>query len=153
MSTPSQTATTDQTNPPEIKIFARVASIPMISVSLESINYVLTSNILTRQPYAQAKVFSNTAYRLTEPLQVKLAPLIVRADGIVNKAVDVVESRYPYPFQIQPQEVATYVRERKDSTINGVGKAIGDNVTTPAMNVAQGIDNVRSSTPFSFTSR
>jgi len=151
--TQTQTATTDQTNPPEIKIFARVASIPMVSSSLESINYVLTSNILTRQPYAHAKVFSNTAYRLTEPLQVRLAPLIVRADGFANKAVDVVESRYPYPFHIQPKEVATYVIERKDNTINGVGKVIGDNVTTPAINVAQGIDNVRSSTSFSFLSR
>jgi len=43
-------------------------------------------------------------------------------DGFANKAVDVVEARYPYPFQAQPEEVISYV-------------------TTPAVNVAQGIDN------------
>ena len=146
--TATQTEPSDQTHPPEITIFTRVASIPMISSSLVSINDVLTKNAYTRQPYAHAKVFSSTAFRLTQPIQVRLAPLIVRADGIANKAVDVVEARYPYPFQAQPQDVATYVRETKDSTINGVNKAIGDKVTTPAMNVAQGIDHVRSPTAF-----
>jgi hypothetical protein len=149
--TETQTAPSDQTHPPEITIFTRVASIPMISLSLESINDVLTKNTYTRQPFAHAKVFSTTAFRLTQPIQVRLAPLIVRVDGIANKAVDVVEARYPYPFNAQPQEVVTYVRQRKDNTINGV-KAIGDKVTTPAMNVAQGIDHVRSSTTFSLLS-
>jgi hypothetical protein len=35
-----------------------------------------------------------------------LAPLIVKVDGIANMAVDVVESRYPYPFKAKPEEVA-----------------------------------------------
>jgi hypothetical protein len=147
--TETQTATSDHPQAPEIKIFTRVASIPIVWSSLESINNVLTNNSFTRQPYAQAKVLSTTAYKLTEPIQVKLAPLILRADGIVNKAVDVVESRYPYPFQAQPQEVASYVRERKNSTLSGVNKAIDDRVKTPAIHVAENIDLVRSSLPFS----
>jgi hypothetical protein len=119
----------------------------MISSSLTSINDVLSSNTYTRSPYAHAKGLSTTAYKLTEPLQIKLAPLLVRADGYANKAVDAVESRYPYPFKAQPEEVATLVRERKESTthyvnerVNDVNKAIDEKVKTPAFNVAHDID-------------
>lgn len=133
---------TGQPPAPEITIFNRVASIPMISSSLQTINDMLNKNAYTRHPYAQAKELSSTAYKLTEPIQVRLASLIIRADGMANKAVDVVEARYPYPFKAQPGEVANYVRERKNSTIDGVNKAIDDRVKTPALNVAQGIDQV-----------
>lgn len=149
--TDSQTATTNQSNPP-ITIFTRFATIPLISSSLESINDVLTNNTFTRSPYAHAKVFSSTAYKFTEPIQVRLAPLIVPLDGFANKAVDVVEARYPYPFQAQPGEVVSYVIDRKNSTISEVNKAIDHKVMTPAANVAQGIDQVRSSSTF-FLSR
>jgi len=138
-STETQTATTEQAHPPAIKIFTRFASIPIISSSLGTINDALANNAYTRQPYAHAKGLSSTAYKLTEPLQVRLAPLIVPLDGIANKAVDVVEARYPYPFKAQPEDVASYVRERKDSTISGVNKAI----KTPALSVAQTVDHVR----------
>jgi len=123
----------------------------MISSSLCTINDALSNNAYTRSPYAHAKELSTSAYKLTEPMQVKLAPLIVRADDLANKAVDVVESRYPYAFKAQPEEVASYVRERRASTstyvqerVNNVNKAIDANVKTPAFNVAEGIDKVRS---------
>jgi len=145
--TTTESATHPEQHAPEITILTRVASIPMISSSLCTLNDALTNNAYTRSPYAHAKELSSTAYKLTEPFQVKLAPLIVRADGIANKAVDVVESRYPYPFKAQPEEVATYVRERRESTtsyvqgrVNDVNKAIDDRVKTPAFNVAQDID-------------
>lgn len=138
----TQNATTGQSHAPEITIFTRVASIPMISSSLQTINDVLTENAYSRQPYAHAKELSSTAYKLTEPIQVRLASFIVSLDGIANKAVDVVEARYPYPFSAQPEEVANYVRERKNSTIDGVSKAIDDKVKAPALSVAQGIDQV-----------
>lgn len=141
--TETQTATTEQAHPPEIKIFARVASIPMISLSLGTINDALANNAFTRQPYAHAKGLSSTAYKLTEPLQVRLAPLIIQVDGIANKAVDVVEACCPYPFKVQPEDVASYVRERKNSTIDGVNRALDDRVKTPALNVAQNVDQVR----------
>jgi hypothetical protein len=151
--TQSQNASSEQPHPPAITIFTRVASIPMISSSLESINDVLTKNALTRQPYAHARVFTTTAYKFTEPLQVRLAPLIIHADGFANNVVDVVQARYPYPFQVQPQDVVTYVRERKNSTISGVNKAIDDKVKKPVINVAEGIDHVRSSYTSSLLSR
>jgi len=64
----------------------------------------------------------------------------VRADGYANKAVDVVESRYPYPFKVKPDEVATYVREKQQSAVSVANKTIDEKVKSPAINVAQGID-------------
>jgi hypothetical protein len=135
---------------PEITVLTRVASIPMISSSWGLVNDALSSNAYTRSPYFHAKGLSTSAYKFTEPIQVKLAPLIVRADSIANKAVDVVESRYPYPFKAQPEEVASYVRERRQSTtdymnerVGNVNKVIDDRLKTPVLNVAQDIDQVR----------
>src|ERR1700710_1028121 len=86
MSSTSTTTTAAQSSPPEIKILHRVASIPMISSSLVTINDALSSNAYTRSPYCTAKGLSTSAYKYTEPLQIKLAPLIERADGYVIKA-------------------------------------------------------------------
>jgi len=82
----------------------------------------------------------------TEPLQVRLAPLTIRADDIANKGLDAVESRYPYPFKAKPEEITTYVRERRNSVISTANKTIDDKVKSPALGVAQGIDQVRHST-------
>ncbi|KAF8219643.1 hypothetical protein L208DRAFT_1448686 [Tricholoma matsutake] len=114
---------------PGFTILTRVAAIPMISSSLETINGALLSNNYTRSPYSTAKGLSTTAYKYTEPLQVRLAPLIIQADGYANMAVDVVQSRYPYPFTAKPEEVAMLA-----------SKTIDEKVKTPAFNVAQGID-------------
>ena len=119
--------------PPGFTILTRVAAIPMICSSLETINGVLLSNTYTRSPYSTAKDLSTTACKYTEPLQVRLAPFIIQADGLANKAVDVVQSRYPYPFTAKPEEVALLA-----------SKTIDERVKMPAYNVAQGIDQVRS---------
>ena len=116
---------------PTITIITRVTSIPMISSGLDTINDALTTNAYTRFPYIHAKALSNTAFKLTGPIQTVLAPIIVRVDGIANKAVDAVESRYPYPFKAKPEEVTAFAN-----------KAIDEKVRTPALNVAEGIDGV-----------
>ncbi|TFK44975.1 hypothetical protein BDQ12DRAFT_642067 [Crucibulum laeve] len=133
--------------PPEITVLTRVASIPMISSGLETLNNTLSANAYTRSPYSTAKGLSTTAYKYTEPLQVRLAPLIVRADDYANKAVDVVESRYPYPFKAKPEDVVDYVRERRESAshyvhecVNEANKAIDEKVKSPARNVVHDID-------------
>jgi hypothetical protein len=140
MSTETQTTTQQQQHIPELTIIQRMASIPLISCSLETINVALTSNVLTRQPYTTAKGLSCTAYQYTEPLQIRLAPLIERADGYANKAVTAIESRYPYPFKAKPEEVVSLVRERRQSAIDVANKAIDDKIKSPAFNMAQGID-------------
>jgi hypothetical protein len=139
--------TTETQNPqaqpaqtPELTVLSRVASIPMISSSLSTINDALSTNSYTCSSYNHAKELSTSAYKLTEPLQVKLTPLLVRADTIANKAVDVVESRYPYPFNVQPQDVKESTTNFVNEQVNNVNKAIDDKVKTPAYNVAHGID-------------
>ncbi|KAF9000222.1 hypothetical protein BDQ17DRAFT_1245663 [Cyathus striatus] len=148
MSAESQPPTPPQASTPEFTVLSRVASIPMISSSLETINGALSSNAYTRNPYSTAKELSSTAYKYTEPLQVRLAPLIVRADGYANAAVDAVESRYPYPFKVKPEDVVSLVQESKESAsnyvherVNEANKAIDEKVKAPAYNVVQGIDH------------
>jgi hypothetical protein len=150
----SSTTTQTQTQPeaaqvPNITVITRVASIPMISSGLGTINDALTTNAYTRSPYGHAKAISTSAYKLTEPIQTVLAPLIIKADGIANMAVDAVESRYPYPFKAQPEEVAALARQGQQNTtayvhdrVNDMNKAIDEKVRTPAFNVAQDIDQV-----------
>lgn len=123
---------------PSITIITRVASIPMVSSGLGTINDALTTNAYTRFPYIQAKALSNTAYKLTGPIQTAFAPFIVKVDCIANKVVDVVESRYPYPFKAKPEEVAALARQGQQN----MNKAIDEKVRTPALNVAQDIDQV-----------
>ncbi|TFK58734.1 lipid droplet-associated perilipin protein, partial [Pluteus cervinus] len=140
----SSTATTTDAQPdraaPEITILQRVASIPLVSSSLVTIDGALTNNAYTCGTYGVAKGLSSSAYKFTEPLQARLAPLIVRADGLANKAVDVVEQRYPYPFTASPEDVANYVRGTRDSASASVNKTIDERLKNPAYSVVQGID-------------
>lgn len=117
---------------PKITVLNRVVSIPLIASSLEQINAILEKNTLTRSPYHAAQAITNTAYNYSQPIQIRLAPLIDRADGIANKGLDAVESRYPYPFQAKPEEVANYVRGTAGKTF--------ENVKSPVVDVAEGID-------------
>lgn len=137
MSTETHTSTQEA---PGFTVLRRVASIPLICSGLETINGALSSNVLTRQPYYTARGLSTTAYKYTEPLQIRLAPFIERADGIAHKAVDAVESRYPYPFNAKPEDVASLVRERRQSAIDVANKAIDDKIRSPAKHMAEGID-------------
>ncbi|KAG2134833.1 hypothetical protein DEU56DRAFT_808942 [Suillus clintonianus] len=126
------TAVQSQSQVPEITVLNRVVSIPLVASSLEQINAILEKNMLTRSPYHAAQAITNTAYNYSQPIQIRLAPLIVRADGIANKGLDVVQSRYPYPFQAKPEEMVSYVRETAEKTF--------ENVKSPAVGVAEGID-------------
>ncbi|KAJ8508261.1 hypothetical protein ONZ45_g9457 [Pleurotus djamor] len=126
---------------PEITFLNRMVSIPLVSSSLQTINDALAANAYLKSPYSTAKDLSASAYKYTEPLQVRLAPLIVRADGYANKAVDIVEAKYPYPFHAKPEEVATLVRESRDNAVTLANKNFDEKVKSPALNVAQGIDN------------
>lgn len=145
-----QSPTAASQGPPEITILTRVASIPMIHSGLETLSGTLLANAYTRSTYNTAKGLTTSAYKMTEPLQVRLAPLIVRADDFANKAVDVVESRYPYPFKAKPEDVAALVNERKQSAsgyvqgrVGEVHKVLDERVKSPALNVAQDLDQVR----------
>ncbi|KAF9225924.1 hypothetical protein BS17DRAFT_750392 [Gyrodon lividus] len=125
---------------PELTVLTRVASIPIVASSLDQMHTTLSSNVLTRSPYHAAQVFTHTAYNYSQPLQIRLAPLIVSADGYANKGLDVIEHKYPYPFKAKPGEVASYVRERRDSVMSSANKRFDENVKSPAVGVVEGID-------------
>jgi hypothetical protein len=140
MSTETETA---HTAAPEYTSLYRVASIPIVSSSLSTIHSTLSSNAYTKSPYSAATGIAYSAWGYTEPLQARLAPLTTRADEYANAGLDVVESRYPYPFKAKPEEITTYVRERKESAVNAANKTIDEKVKSPAYGVVQGIDQVR----------
>ncbi|KAG5641770.1 hypothetical protein DXG03_004265 [Asterophora parasitica] len=147
MSTTQTTTATNDTSPPEFTILTRMAAIPIIASSLETIDGALSSNAYTRSSYSTAKGLSSSAYKYSEPLQVRFAPLIVQADGYANKAVDAVESRYPYPFTAKPEEVATLVREKRktaedyvSNSVSSANKSIDEKIKAPAIHVAQELD-------------
>ena len=127
---------------PEITVLSRVASIPIIASSLDQIHSTLSSNVLTRSPYQAAQALTQTAYNISQPLQTRLAPLIVSADGYANKGLDIIEQKYPYPFNVKPEEVASYVRQSRDSVVSSANERFDKNVKSPAVGVAEEIDKV-----------
>ena len=135
---------------PELTLLTRVASIPLVNDSLSAVHASLISNPLTRSPYNTAQAISSTALRYSEPITSKLAPIIVRADGYANKGLDVVESRYPYPFTVQSQDIINALKERSDYARDVANKTIDERLRNPAYSAAQGIDQVRTplSSPF-----
>lgn len=121
---------------PELKIFNRVASIPLVNDTFSAVHSSLISNPYTRSPYTTAQALSLSALRASEPIAAKLAPIIIRADGFAIKGLDAVESRYPYPFTVQSEDLLKDARDVASKTID-------ERVRTPAYSAAQGIDQVR----------
>ena len=116
---------------PQLTVLTRVASIPLISDSLQTLHSTLQNNTFTKTPYSTAQALSSYAFHFTEPIQVRLAPVIQRADGLANKAVDVVESRYPYPFHTPSQEIYGHLKAHSEHAYGVANKTIDDKVRTP----------------------
>jgi hypothetical protein len=135
-------ATETQSAPaaPELKIFNRVASIPLVNDTFSAVHSSLISNPLTRSPYTTAQALSLSAIRASEPIAAKLAPIIVRADGFAIKGLDAVESRYPYAFTVQSEDILKALKERSGYARDVANKTIDERVRTPAYSAAQGID-------------
>lgn len=138
MATETKTAST-----PEYTSLYRVASIPLVSSSLDTIHSTLSKNSYLASPYSTAQALAQTAWGYSVPIQTRLAPITTRADGYANAGLDAVESRYPYPFKAKPEEISEYVRERRQSASDIANKTIDERVKSPAYGVAQGIDQVR----------
>ena len=138
-------ATETQSAPstPELKILTRVAAIPLVNDTFSAVHSSLISNPYTRSPYTTAQAISLSALRASEPLAAKLAPIIVRADGFAIKGLDAVESRYPYPFTVQSEDLLKALKERSEYARDVANKTIDERVRSPAYSAAQGIDQVR----------
>ncbi|KAL0578389.1 hypothetical protein V5O48_003610 [Marasmius crinis-equi] len=136
----TSTSTQSSKKAPEITVLNRVLSIPLVASSIEKVDGTLSNNPYTRSPYSTAKGLSDAAYKLSEPLQIQLSPIISRADQYANKAVDFVESRYPFPLKATPDEVYDWVRDTQQSYADYASRTIDERVRNPALHVAQGID-------------
>ena len=137
---PAQTQTTP--NPPQLTVLTRVASIPLISDSLAALHATLQNNAYTKTPYSAAQALGSKAYAYSEPIQVRLAPVIERADGFANKAVDAVESRYPYPFHAPTEEIYDTLKQQNEHALKLANKTLDDRVRNPAANLVQSVDQV-----------
>ena len=144
MATETQSAPSppESQSQPQLTVLTRVASIPLIHDSLSTLHTTLLSNTLTKTPYSTAQALSSYAYTLTSPIQVRLAPVIEKADGLANMAVDVVEKRYPYPFHAPTQEIVGSLSAYGEHAYVVANKTIDDKVRTPAYGIVQGIDQV-----------
>jgi len=120
-----------QQSPPEIKSIDRVTSIPLIHDGIAAVQATLQT--YTPTAYAYGAALTSTAYILSSPLQTKLAPLIVGADGYALAGLDVAEKNFPTPFTIKTEEVVEGVRKRKDDAISSV--------TRPVYGLANGVDS------------
>ena len=142
---PTHMATETQSAPaaPELKILNRVAQIPLVNDTFSAVHSSLISNPYTRSPYTTAQAISLSALRASEPIAAKLAPIIVRADGFAIKSLDAVESRYPYPFTVQSEDLLKALKDRSEYARDVANKTIDERVRTPAYSAAQGIDQVR----------
>ena len=78
----------------------------------------------------------------TAPFAARCAPLLTRADGLANAGLDAVESRYPYPFRTPPQDIIADIRGSADHARAVAAKTVDDRLKSPAVAVAQGIDQV-----------
>jgi hypothetical protein len=136
------TTTSESQKAPEITILNRVFSIPLVQSSLEKVNSTLSTNPHTLSPFSTAKGLFEAAYKLSEPLQCSIAPIIAHVDSYANKAVDMVESRYPYPFTATPEEVYNSIHEIQQQYADYATRTYDEQVRKPAQSVAQGIDKV-----------
>ncbi|KAJ7231875.1 hypothetical protein B0H12DRAFT_1059175 [Mycena haematopus] len=133
-------------SPPELTSLIRVASLPLIAWTIQQVSGTLEQNRFTSSPYATAKGLSTSAYKYTEPLQLRFAPAINVVDGYANKACDVVESRFP-SIKTQPEEVASYVHQRRQSTVDFIehtraeaNKTLDERVKAPAFTIVCHVD-------------
>jgi len=139
MATETQTQTSSI---PQLTVLTRVASIPLINDSLTTLHSTLSNNAYTRTPYHAAQAIGSRAYRVSEPIQARLAPVIIRADGFANQAIDAIETRYPYPFTTPTEEIYNDLKKNGDYAVDVANKTIDERVKSPAYGLAQGIDSV-----------
>ena len=128
---------------PQLTVLHRVASIPIVSDSLATLHTTLTNNAYTKTTYSAAQALGSRAYTMSEPFQARFAPVLAKADGYANKAVDVVEARYPYPFKTPTEEMRNHFRRNSEHAVDLANKAIDERVKSPAYEFGKGIDQVR----------
>lgn len=91
---------------PEYKSFEKVQGIPVVHDSLSYAHSVFSTNPYTSYVYNTGLGIGSQAFDYSKPIQARLAPLLIRADGVALSGIQAVESRFPYPFQTTTEEVS-----------------------------------------------
>ncbi|KDQ09146.1 hypothetical protein BOTBODRAFT_165185 [Botryobasidium botryosum FD-172 SS1] len=130
-------ATQTKQSPPELTSLQRVQGIPIFKDSLAYAHQTLSTNAYTHAAYNVAQAVSLSAYHASEPIQVRLAPLIVRADGLANMGLDAVQSRYPYSFEVQTDDVLSGFKAQGEAYQN----AFDSRVKAPAFELVERVDS------------
>jgi hypothetical protein len=125
------TATQSATPVPELTSLNRLTAIPLI----HELHETLSAYPLINRPYNVAQSLSSSALYYCGPIVGRLSPIIVRADGIANKGLDAVESRYPSTFTVHKEDLFKYARDVTNKTID-------ERVRDPAYTAVQGLDQV-----------
>ncbi|KAG8704693.1 hypothetical protein FRC08_002082, partial [Ceratobasidium sp. 394] len=135
----AETQTAAPAHPPQFTSINRVGKIPLVNDTLVSLDALLSQNAYSKGLYSTAQAYSKRAYNLSAPVQIRLAPVIGRADGYASKGLDVLESRWPYPFQASTEEVVGTLKQGPDAAYgiyaayaNAATKAYENKVKAPA---------------------
>ncbi|KDN50335.1 hypothetical protein RSAG8_01671, partial [Rhizoctonia solani AG-8 WAC10335] len=144
----AETQTTAPAEPPHLTSVDRVGKIPVVNDTLTTINSILSQNAYSKGLYSTAQAYSERAYDLSQPVQIRLAPVIGRVDGYANKGLDALESRWPYPFHVTTGEVIGTLRQGPDfayglaaAYANAATKTYEDRVKTPAYVLVSKVDS------------
>ncbi|QRV90957.1 lipid droplet-associated perilipin protein [Ceratobasidium sp. AG-Ba] len=121
----TETQTATPAHPPQLTSVNRVGKIPLVNDTLVSLDSILSQNAYSKRLYSAAQAYSERAYNLSAPVQVRLAPVIGRADGYANKGLDALESRWPYPFHVSTEEVVGTLKQGPDAAY-GIYAAYAD---------------------------
>ncbi|KEP54913.1 TRAPP domain protein [Rhizoctonia solani 123E] len=134
--------------PPHLTSVDRVGKIPVVNDTLAVVASILSQNAYSKCLYSTAQAYSERAYSLSQPVQIRLAPVIGRVDGYANKGLDALESRWPYPFHITTEEVIDTLRQGPDTAYglaatyaSAATKAYEDRVKTPAYVLVSKVDS------------
>lgn len=92
----------------EYKSFEKVQGIPVVHDSLGYAHSLLSTNPYTSYFYNTSLGLGYTVFDYSKPIQARLAPILVRADGIALQGLNAVEHRFPYPFQTPTEEVCNH---------------------------------------------
>jgi len=99
------------TNPSFVQ---RVKDIPVVSDAIQKGYSIVTSNTYSAKAYGTAEGLATHVYKTTEPIQAKFQPQIQQIDGALNKGLDYVKDRYPYPFEVKTDEIVAKARAPAD---------------------------------------
>ncbi|GAA98449.1 hypothetical protein E5Q_05135 [Mixia osmundae IAM 14324] len=121
----------------------RVASIPVVSDTINKAQEIVNSNSYSAAAYKQADKVAQTLYRATEPVQKALGPQIGVVDTYANKGLDFIEARVPTAFAPTSEVIATARKPADDAAqfakrnLGGVADQVSEQLKAASQSIVQ----------------